>query len=94
MHPAASLRTLDDVHGIFVDAFVQDRETGHLLFASFWSRDTALQELLARLSLPTRDGGLASLHLRGSETQFRKRGETWTAEVRRIGVRICRAPSA
>lgn len=52
-----------DVFDVYADAFVADCQTGVLLFASFWGRDTALQELLARLSLPPADGGLASLAL-------------------------------
>ena len=38
-----------DVFDVYADAFVSDRQTGNLLFASFWGRDTSLQELLARL---------------------------------------------
>ena len=52
-----------DVFDVYADAFVSDCQTGNLLFASFWGRDTALQELLARLSLPPSDGGLAALEL-------------------------------
>ena len=52
-----------DVFDVYADAFVSDRQTGSLLFASFWGRDTSLQELLARLSLPPSDGGLAALEL-------------------------------
>ena len=52
-----------DVFDVYADAFVSDCQTGVLLFASFWGRDTSLQELLARLSLPLSDGGLASLAL-------------------------------
>ena len=49
--------------GLYADAFVLDRETGNLLFASFWGRDTSLQALLARFSLPLSQGGLAVLEL-------------------------------
>lgn len=50
-----------DVSGLYADAFVMDQGTGQMVFASFWGRDTTLQELLARLSLPGHEGGLASL---------------------------------
>jgi hypothetical protein len=60
---SAPLWTLQEVHGIHVDALVQD-DRGALLFGSFWGRDTALQELLARLSLAPSEGGLSTLHIR------------------------------
>jgi len=50
-----------DVFGLYADAFVMDCDTGQMVFASFWGRDTTLQELLARLTLPGHEGGLASL---------------------------------
>lgn len=65
---AATLPTLlilDDVKGVYVDALVQHKDTGALLFGSFWGRDTAIQELLARLSLGLAEGGLAALRLTG-----------------------------
>ena len=52
-----------DVFDVYADAFVSDCQTGNLLFASFWGRDTSLQELLARISLPLSEGGLAALDL-------------------------------
>lgn len=62
---AAPLLVLDDVKGVYVDALVQHKDTGALLFGSFWGRDTAIQELLARLSLGLTEGGLAALRLTG-----------------------------
>lgn len=61
------LLSLDDVQGVYVDALVQHKETGAMLFGSFWGRDTAVQELLARLSLPVGAGGLDALRLSGCE---------------------------
>lgn len=67
------LLSLDDVRGVYVDALVQHRETGAMLFGSFWGRDTAVQELLARLSLPVGSGGLDALRLSGCEDPAVKR---------------------
>jgi hypothetical protein len=50
---------LHDVPGVFCDAHLVD-ESGVCRFLSLWGRDTALQELLARLTLPERDGGIRS----------------------------------
>ena len=49
---------LHEVPGVFCDAHLVD--DGGLRFLSLWGRDTAIQELLARLSLPEREGGLRS----------------------------------
>lgn len=49
---------LPEVPGVFCDAHLVD-ETG-LRFLSVWGRDTAIQEFLARLSVPERDGGIRS----------------------------------
>jgi hypothetical protein len=51
--------TLDSMHGIYCDALVDDDE--FLVFASLWGRDTAIQELLARLVMPSNEGGLNQL---------------------------------
>ena len=48
--------------GVYADALLRD-ERGGLLFISLWGRDTALQELQARLSLPVSDGGVTMLHV-------------------------------
>ncbi|MDE0853927.1 MAG: hypothetical protein OSA97_05855 [Nevskia sp.] len=47
--------------GLFADALLTD-ERGSLLFISLWGRDTAVQELLARMSLPIEQGGIRTLH--------------------------------
>lgn len=52
-----------EVPGIFVDAHLVD-DRG-VRFLSLWGRDTAIQEFLARLSLPERDGGLRTFRIGG-----------------------------
>ncbi|MGH8549815.1 MAG: hypothetical protein ACRERU_14665 [Methylococcales bacterium] len=59
---AVKLLSVNDVHGVYADAFVTDRSE-HLLFGSFRGRDTSLQELLARLTLPVSEGGWSRLRL-------------------------------
>ena len=51
--------TLDSMYGIYCDALVDDDE--FLVFASLWGRDTAIQELLARLVMPSVEGGINQL---------------------------------
>ena len=58
------LLTLDSVYGIYCDAWVAD-DDDMLVFASFWGRDTAIQELLARLTLSTAEDGINQLFLTG-----------------------------
>jgi hypothetical protein len=53
---------LQDLSGVYADAFVTD-SADRLLFGSFWGRDTAIQGLLARLSLSPMEGGLGRLRL-------------------------------
>lgn len=55
LHPVRS------VSGISCDALLT--EHGRLLFGSFWGRDTAVQEFIARLQLSNQDGGLANFHV-------------------------------
>lgn len=50
---------LDDIYDVYCDALVCD--DGYLVFASLWGRDTAIQELLARVSLSRSEGGLTQL---------------------------------
>jgi hypothetical protein len=57
------LLTLESVYGIFCDAWVDDEEM--LVFASFWGRDTAIQEFLARLTLSNHENGINQLYLVG-----------------------------
>ena len=59
-----TLLTLFNVDGIFCDALVND-DQDDLIFASLWGRDTAIQELLARLTLSSSEGGIAQLIFRG-----------------------------
>ncbi len=56
-----ALLTIDEAPGLFADALLTD-EGQNLLFLSLWGRDTAIQEFLARLTLPVREGGLEQFH--------------------------------
>ncbi|MDH5181135.1 MAG: hypothetical protein OEZ39_14135 [Gammaproteobacteria bacterium] len=56
------LMPLDEAPDLFADAALMDA-ADNLLFLSLWGRDTALQEFLARLSLPQDEGGLKSFSL-------------------------------
>lgn len=53
------LMQVDEAPELFADAVLVDA-ADNLLFLSLWGRDTALQEFLARLSLPSHEGGLDS----------------------------------
>ncbi|PZN83063.1 MAG: hypothetical protein DM484_05310 [Candidatus Methylumidiphilus alinenensis] len=61
------LYRVDGVHGLFADAAAWDQASGELFFISLWGRDTAIQELLARLSLPAGQGGFSSFNLTASD---------------------------
>lgn len=67
------LLTLDEVHGIFCDALVNDHDD-LLIFASFWGRDTAIQELLARLTLSSHEGGISQLTCSDQRRQISRLG--------------------
>ena len=54
------------MYGVYADAYVLD-EANHLVFLSVWGRDTALQELLARLTIPVHEGGLEQFKLRAPD---------------------------
>jgi len=56
------LMQVDEAPELFADAVLVDA-ADNLLFLSLWGRDTALQEFLARLSLPVHEGGLDSFFL-------------------------------
>ncbi len=56
----SDLMTLFNVDGIFCDALVHDDQDS-LIFASLWGRDTAIQELLARLTLSSSEDGISDL---------------------------------
>ena len=60
--PDMRLMVLPEVQGIFADAVVTDTDNV-LVFLSLWGRDTAIQELLARLSISEREGSLEQLSL-------------------------------
>lgn len=47
---------------LYIDACVCDEER-NLVFASLWGRDTALQELLARVTLGSAENGLTQFHI-------------------------------
>ncbi|WP_229332891.1 hypothetical protein [Halomonas sp. KAO] len=64
----SELYTLDECLDLYADAFCIGRNR-ECLFLSLWGRDTALQELLARLTLPTADNGLDTLHLCQDDTR-------------------------
>lgn len=55
-----SFTPLREAPGLWLDALLPDAD-GELLFLSAWGRDTAAQELLARLSLSEREGGIERL---------------------------------
>jgi hypothetical protein len=59
-----SFSELRDAPGLWLDALLPDAD-GELLFLSAWGRDTAAQELVARLSLSEREGGLERLWASG-----------------------------
>ena len=61
------LMQVDEAPELFADAVLVDA-ADNLLFLSLWGRDTALQEFLARLSLPAHEGGLDSFFLRPGNT--------------------------
>ena len=65
MNTNLKIKPIDGVQGIFTDAVLIDN--GRLLFASLWGRDTAVQELLARLQIGTGQGGLRSFNFDGEE---------------------------
>jgi len=54
---------INEVNDVYCDALVCDE--GYLVFASCWGRDTAIQELLARLTLATSEGGISQLSFDG-----------------------------
>lgn len=60
------LYRVDGVYGLFADAAAWDQASGELFFISLWGRDTALQEFLARLSLPSGQGGFSAFNLAGT----------------------------
>jgi hypothetical protein len=61
--PLWGIREFSDV---FLDALVRN-ETGQLMFASLYGRDTAIQQLLAAFSLPVTSGGVDRITLKPVE---------------------------
>ena len=59
--PLALMRIIE-APGLYCDAALTD-EDNSLVFLSVWGRDTAIQELRGRLTLPAADGGLHGLRL-------------------------------
>jgi len=49
--PTQSLGSIVECHDLSVDACIVEAQTHELIFMSVWGRDTAIQELLARLTL-------------------------------------------
>lgn len=57
-----ALMEVVEAPGLYADALLTD-ERGSLLFISLWGRDTAIQELLARMTLSPDEGGVRALHI-------------------------------
>jgi hypothetical protein len=60
--PLAQLFPIHECPDLMADACICDA-TSNLLFCSIWGRDTAVQELLARLTLGAQENGLERFHL-------------------------------
>lgn len=63
-----SLMSITEAPGLFADAVVTDQST--LVFLSLWGRDTAIQEFLARLSLPLQEGGQSTIRLEADPSTY------------------------
>jgi hypothetical protein len=62
------LYRIDECPELMVDSYIADQDD-KLVFLSFWGRDTAVQQFLARLTLGGRDEGMDHFHLvRGTQT--------------------------
>ncbi|MBW9263054.1 MAG: hypothetical protein K1564_15925 [Candidatus Thiodiazotropha sp. (ex. Lucinisca nassula)] len=61
-----TIMTLSAIADVYADAYLAD-DAGSLLFLSVWGRDTALQELLARLQLPRSENGIREFTLTNGE---------------------------
>ncbi len=59
-----AMLAINEVNDVYCDALVCDE--GYLVFASCWGRDTAIQELLARLTLTGSEGGISQLSFDGN----------------------------
>ena len=54
--------TVTEVHGLFLDALLKDREN-NLVFGSFWGSDTAIRDFQGRLTLGLQEGGMNSFYV-------------------------------
>ena len=77
---------VNEINDVYCDALVCDE--GYLVFASCWGRDTAIQELLARLTLTANEGGIAQLSFdghvsseNGDSSDTRIRFENYPAKI-------------
>ncbi len=53
---------VSEVHGLFADAILTDRER-NLVFGSFWGSDTAIRDFQGRLTLGQQEGGMDSFNV-------------------------------
>lgn len=67
-----NLFAIEEYPDLFADACCVSSDDD-CLFLSFWGRDTATQELLARLTLPLSQDGLDTLHIMEGEAAYRVR---------------------
>lgn len=63
MSTPTTLWRLEEAPELFLDSYVADGDNA--VFLSVWGRDTAIHELMAKLTLPLAEGGLSSLTLQG-----------------------------
>lgn len=68
----ADLFAIGEYPDLYADACCVSSD-GDCLFLSLWGRDTAIQELLARLTLPPAQNGLDALHIMEGGNQHRVR---------------------
>jgi hypothetical protein len=66
--------SIPEAPGLFADAVVTDQST--LVFLSLWGRDTAIQEFVARLSVPVKEGGMDSFWLEAEDSTYVQVGGT------------------
>ncbi|MCG7601807.1 hypothetical protein MHM84_18750 [Halomonas sp. McH1-25] len=59
------LRRLKEAPELFLDSYIADGDSA--VFLSLWGRDTAIHELMAKLTLPIGEGGFDSLTLMGEQ---------------------------
>jgi hypothetical protein len=63
------LYDIDEYSDLKADACLVD-ENFDLVFVSLWGRDTAIQQLLARLTLGNKEGGMSKFHLVAGNSSF------------------------